>query len=203
MAKLSAVLASTLALAAAAYPTDTKPYCGKIAPPSYMASLQKYPDPYYYGTPSTSALVSKTWDHDKLASEYAEVVAFDGPMGSYGCQLSMYFPEDMDRFYKATGYDGKAMPPMMNVYKVEYPMGEEKPSYAELKKKGGLFGTATVRPGKQVINTMACPTAEEGGMAYLFEIPDWIQATSSAKGDNYIDVYDFYSSIGIYVNYDC
>jgi len=202
MAKLSAFITSTLAIAASALPADNKPrVCGQVSAPEMLISTQKFPDPTWHGTPNTNFAATQSFIGGALEESFAQIVAFKGPVGSYGCQVSMTFPEDITQFYAATHLDGNSNPPTLNVYKIKYPVSEYA-SYDEVK-KSGLFGTATVRPGNQVINTGACPTAQEGGLAFLFEIPDWIHQSTAAYWNNSINSADIKNSVGVYLNYNC
>ena len=203
MAKLSIFVAATLALAASALPSKPRT-CGQVDAPDFMISLQRFPDPHAAGLPGTHFSVSQEFRNGALLNSFSQVVSFNGPVGAYGCQLGLAFPESVEKFYAATGLDGKQNPPTLNVYRIDYPVNENfnQGSYSDLKKKSGLFGTVTVRPGQQTINSVACPTAAEGGMAFLFEIPEWIQE-GHASWDNYINARDMANSVGVFVNYDC
>jgi hypothetical protein len=205
-AKLFTLVASTLAiLASTASAAPNKPrLCGQVDAPDFMVSLQRFPDPHAAGSPGTNFYASQTsTPAGALSSSFSQVVGFNGPVGAYGCQISLTFPEDIAKFYAATGLDGKANPPTMNVYRINFPVDPNTATYSDLVKKAGLFGTATVRPGPQVINSATCPTAAEGGMAFLFEIPEWIHQSTQAAWTNSINSWDIFNSVGVFVNYNC
>jgi len=185
-----------------ALPAENRPrLCGQVNAPEMLISVMKFPDPTWHGTPNSNFAATQTFVNGDLEESYAQIVAFKGPVGGHSCQISVTFPEDIAKFYAATFLDGKTNPPTLNVYKIGYPVSEYA-SYDETK-KSGLFGTVTVRPGSQVINSGACPTAQEGGMAFIFEIPDWIHQSTAAYWNNTINVQDIYNSVGVYTNYNC
>jgi hypothetical protein len=204
MAKFSAIVAAALAATASALPTENKPRaCGVFDAPDYLASVQKFPDSWATGTPGTHVSLGQSYSGGSLVGAYSQVVTFNGPIGAYGCQIGLNFPEDITKFYAATGLDGAANPPTMNIYRIDYPVNEDHTAYADLKKNQGLFGTATVRPGNQIINSFSCPTASERGVAFLLEIPEWIHQSTLAAWTNSINYSDITSSVGLYVNYNC
>ena len=200
MAKLSIVIAATLAIAAAALPSKPR-LCGQVDAPDYMVSVPKFPNPQGEGHPGVGFIADQTSNDGAVTAAHAQVVQFNGPVGAYGCQIGLTFPSDVAKFYNATGTDGSVNPPTLNVYRIDG-VDEWHTTYSGLRKRDGLFGTVTVRPGRQIINTVACPTAEEGRMAFLFEVPEWIRNTG-ASWQNYINGWDLEGSVGVFVNYNC
>lgn len=199
-AKLSIFITSALALAASALPNKPR-LCGQVDAPDYMISLQKFPNPNAQGAPGNNFHAAQTYEAGALSSSYANVVSFNGPFGAYGCQLGLAFPTDVQKFYNATGTGGSVNPPTLNVYRLAGPVSDGETRYAGLK-KGALFGTVTLRPGQQIINSFACPSNADGGVGFVLEVPEWIQ-TTEASWSNFISQWDINNSVGAFVNYNC
>ncbi|KFY12683.1 hypothetical protein V492_03728, partial [Pseudogymnoascus sp. VKM F-4246] len=125
-----------------------------------------------------------------------ELIAFTGPVGAYGCSLGITFPSD----YVITQSGG---PPTLNVYTVPSPL-PGKPTFNNIHANAGLFGTVTVLSGQSaVINSKSCPTAAEGGLAFVFGYADWQTKESSVGWTEYVNELNGAGLRGVFLNYNC
>jgi hypothetical protein len=122
-----------------------------------------------------------------------ELISFASPpVGSYGCTLGITFPSTY-KFPASTG------PQTLNIYSVASPLPKA-PTYNNIK-TGSLFGTVIVQAGQSsVINSIACPSAAQGGVAFVIGYPEWVAQkgsvgwTGSKSGE---------AVRGVYLSYDC
>lgn len=96
-------------------------------------------------------------------------------------------------------------PPTLNVRTVAGPISDA-PTYNNVQTTDSLFGTVTVLSGQSaVINSEACPVADEG-LGFVFEYADWATEASSVEWTQYINPETGGAGDdlrGVYVNYNC
>jgi len=77
------------------------------------------------------------------------------------------------------------------------------PTWNNIVLNPGVFGTVTVAPGMTaVINSEACPTTAEGGLAFVFSYADWITEPASVGWTEYLGM-ERVGMRGVYLTYDC
>jgi hypothetical protein len=54
-----------------------------------------------------------------------------------------------------------------------------------------------------VVNSRACPTAAEGGLAFVFTYADWVGVPASIGWDEYINKLNGEGLRGAYLSYNC
>lgn len=195
--------AFTLLLAAAASLVGASPIastldkrCGSLLMPTTQIQLkQSEPDTSFPNTAHTTDVVAISQD-DNGTNKVNALIGFTGPVGAYGCSLGITFPHGYA--IKQTGG-----PPTLNVYTVPTPLPPN-PTYNNIKPNAGLFGTVTVLEGQStVINSAACPTAEQGGMAFVFGYADWATGESSVEWTEYVNELNGAGLRGVYLNFNC
>lgn len=134
----------------------------------------------------------------QVADRIASLVNFIPPSNSYGCELGITFPSD----YTFPSYTGAT--PTLNIYTVAEPIPSE-PTWNNISPlKGSLWGTVTVAAGTSaIINSEACPTAANGGLAFLVEYADWVTRPASVEWTNYVNAINGAGLRGLYLTYDC
>jgi hypothetical protein len=143
----------------------------------------------------------------EISNRIYQIVAFNNiPVGSYGCQLNVAFPDN----YPITTTGS----PIMNVYTIlngnpayiPYPNNwswntfypQSSAPFGE-----GVFGTINFTPGQNaVINSEACPYGG-GDVAFVFEIADWVWGSASIEFDEYVNKLNGAGLAGVYLTYDC
>jgi hypothetical protein len=89
------------------------------------------------------------------------------------------------------------------VYTVPTPLPAN-PTYNNIHPAASLFGTVTVLSGQSaIINSRACPTTAEGGLAFVFSYADWITQASSVQWTEYVNKLNGAGLRGVYLNYNC
>lgn len=195
---LGAILGITSAL-----PTIDKRVCGSYSMPQYLVQLHENdPDTPYTNTGRQSQDMLLYQDVNgatgQVADRIAELVAFVGPQGAYGCSLGITFPSD----YTFPTYHGAT--PVINIYTVPEPIPQAPTWNNIMPTKGSLWGTVTVAAGmSSVINSEACPSAAQGGLAFVFEYADWVTRPASIEWTNYVNNMNGAGLRGVYLNYNC
>ncbi|KFX99725.1 hypothetical protein O988_03689 [Pseudogymnoascus sp. VKM F-3808] len=194
--------AFTLALATIATLVSASPIeslnkrCGStILPTTQIQLKQSAPDTSFPNTAHTDKSVAISQGPNG-ANKVNELIAFTGPVGAYGCSLGITFPSD----YVITQSGG---PPTLNVYTVPTSLPGE-PTWNNVHPAASLFGTVTVLSGQSaVINSEACPSAAQGGLAFVFGYADWQTKESSVGWTEYVNELNGAGLRGVYLNYNC
>ncbi|OBT69614.1 hypothetical protein VE03_00912 [Pseudogymnoascus sp. 23342-1-I1] len=192
--------AFALALAAVATLVSASPValdkrCGTTVLPSTQIQLKQ-------SAPTTSFPNTALTDKSIAISQGAngsnkvnELVAFTGNVGAFGCSLGITFPTGA----VITQSGG---PPTLNVHTVASPLPAN-PTYNNIQ-AGTLFGTVTVLAGQSaVINSRSCPTAAEGGLAFVFKYADWQTQASSVGWTEYVNKLNGAGLTGVFLNFNC
>ncbi|KFY63300.1 hypothetical protein V496_04038 [Pseudogymnoascus sp. VKM F-4515 (FW-2607)] len=192
--------AFTLALAVVATLVSASPValdkrCGTSVLPSHQFQLkQSAPGTSFPNTANTDKSIAISQGPNG-SNKVNELIGFIGPVGAYGCSLGITFPPNS--VITQTGGS-----PTLNVHTVAAPIPKN-PTYNNIK-PGSLFGTVTVLLGQSaVINSRSCPTAAEGGLAFVFKYADWQTQESSVGWTEYINELNGQGLRGVYLNYNC
>ncbi|KFY88004.1 hypothetical protein V500_06632 [Pseudogymnoascus sp. VKM F-4518 (FW-2643)] len=189
------VLATVAALVSAS-PVSLDKRCGStILPTTQIQLKQSAPNTSFPNTAHTDKSISISQGPNG-ANKVNELIGFTGPVGAYGCSLGITFPAD----YVITQSGG---PPTLNVHTVPTPL-PGKPTYNNIHPAASLFGTVTVLAGQSaVINSRSCPTAAEGGLAFVFGYADWQTQQSSVAWTQYVNELNGAGLRGVFLNYNC
>ena len=78
------------------------------------------------------------------------------------------------------------------------------PTWNNIHPAASLFGTVTVLSGQSaIINSEACPSAAQGGLAFVFGYADWETQESSVGWTEYVNELNGAGLRGVYLNYNC
>ncbi|OBT49434.1 hypothetical protein VE00_00412 [Pseudogymnoascus sp. WSF 3629] len=187
---------ATIATLVSASPVTLDKRCGTTILPSTQIQLkQSAPDTSFPNTAKTDKSISISQGPNG-SNKVNELIAFTGPVGAFGCSLGITFPTGA----VITQSGG---PPTLNVHTVPTPLPGN-PTFNNIHPAAALFGTVTVLAGQStVINSRTCPTAAEGGLAFVFGYADWQTQQSSVGWTEYVNPLNGAGLTGVFLNFNC
>lgn len=182
-----------------------KRVCGSFITPTTQIELwENDPNTAYPNTAQTDKSVLLYQDVSfnggvpTLGNKRNALIGFTGPAGAYGCTLGITFPAGFYFPY----YSGN--PKSISVYAVSEPLPAA-PTYNNIV-HGSLFGSFNPVDvvGKSItINSKSCPTAAEGGLAFVFAFADEVTNPASIGWTQYVNELNGEGRTGVFLNYNC